>query len=159
MAMKQTLNSAELMTGIDGYLLLEHNGANICLAEVGNFSVVMNYNVVEKQAVGNPVVQRVPSGISYDLTMTEMVVRDDTIIGPLLEAAQNGKIPRFNFQGVTQKPDGQEQRVAFNNAVPNGAFGLMNVTPGEVIEREMSFSLNEVPKFISQLASTYLAGN
>ena len=74
----------------------------------------------------------------------------------LLEAIQNGQLPVYNFQGAANKPDGQEQRLAFNNAVPNGSFGLQSLTPGEVIEREQSWALNAIPKFISSLASTYL---
>ena len=50
----------------------------------------------------------------------------------------------------------QEQRLAFNNAVPNGSFGLQSRTPGEVIEWEQSFALNAIPQFISSLVSTYL---
>ena len=86
-----------------------------------------------------------------------MVIRDDLIMEPLLDAIHKGQIPVYNFQGATEKPDGQEQRLAFNNAVPNGNFGLMSLTPGEVIEREQSFALNSIPKFISSLASTYLS--
>lgn len=154
--MGKTLNSVELMTGVDGCLSVEVNGKNVELLEVPNYSIVMNFNVVERQYIGNPVVQRIPTGVSFDLTFTESVVRDDTIVGPTLEAVRNGKFPRFNFQSVATKPDGQEQRLACNNAVPNGAMGLQTLTPGEVVEREMSFALNEVPQFISQLASTYL---
>lgn len=154
--MGKTLNSVELMTGVDGCLSVEVNGKNVELLEVPNYSVVMNFTVVEKQYVGNPVIQRIPTGVSFDLTFTESVVRDDTIVAPTLEALKNGKFPRFNFQGVAFKPDGQEQRLAYNSAVPNGAMGLQTLTPGETVDREMSFALNEVPQFISKLASTYL---
>jgi hypothetical protein len=85
-----------------------------------------------------------------------MVVRDDLIMEPLLKSIQKGLIPTYNFQGVAYKPDGQEERLSFNNAVPNGTFGLQNLTPGEVIEREQSFALNAIPAFISSIASTYL---
>ena len=78
-------------------------------------------------------------------------------MNPLLAAIKEGKIPVYNFQGVAYKPDGQEQRIAFNNAVPNGSFGLQNLTPGEVIEREQSFALNSIPEFLSALASTSLS--
>lgn len=154
--MGKTLNSVELMTGVDGCLSVEINGKNVELLEVPNYSVVMNFTVTEKQFVGNPVIQRIPTGVSFDLTFTESVVRDDTIVAPTLEALKNGKFPRFNFQSVAYKPDGQEQRLSLNNAVPNGAMGLQTLTPGEVVEREMSFALNEIPQFISKLASTYL---
>ena len=56
---------------------------------------------------------------------------------------------------MCEKPDGQQERLSFNNAVPNGTFGLQNLTPGEVVEREHSFSLNQIPKFIQEIAATY----
>lgn len=156
MAMNNTLNTTELMTGKDGRLAVEFNGKNVVLAEINAFAVNMNVNTTETQPVGSIVVKRVPTGVSFDLTFTEMVVRDNLIIEPLLEAIQNGVIPVYNFQGVVEKPDGQEQRLALNDAVPNGTFGLMSLTPGEIVQREHSFALNEVPKFISSLASKYL---
>lgn len=152
-----TLNTTELMTGKDGRLFVEFNGKNTFLAEINTYSVNMNVNTVEKQPVGDILVHRIPTGVTFDLTFTEMVIRDDVIMEPLMEAVQNGQIPVYNFQGAAYKPDGQEQRLAFNDAVPNGTFGLQSLTPGEVIEREQSFALNSIPKFISALASTYLS--
>lgn len=151
-----TLNTTEMMTGKDGRLFVEFNGKNVFLAEINTFAVNMNVNTTEKQPVGSILVHRVPTGVTFDLTYTEMVVRDDLIMEPLLAAIQKGQIPVYNFQGVATKPDGQEQRIALNNAVPNGTFGLQTLTPGEVIEREHSFALNSIPEFISSLASTYL---
>ena len=152
-----TLNTTELMTGKDGRLFVEFNSKNVFLAEINTYAVNMNVNTAEKQPVGSIVVHRIPTGVTFDLTFTEMVVRDDLIVEPLLEAINEGKIPTYNFQGVAYKPDGQEQRIAFNGAVPNGTFGLQTLTPGEVIEREHSFALNQIPKFISAIASTYLS--
>lgn len=157
--MGQTLNTAELMTGVDGRLFVEFEGKNVFLAEINTYSVNMNYNTTEKQPVGDPVVKRVATGATFDLTFTEMVVRDDVIIEPLLASLKKGRFPVYNFQCVAIKPDGQEQRLALNNCVPNGTFGLQNVTPGEVVEREMSFAINDVPEFISSIASTYLSSN
>lgn len=151
-----TLNTTELATGKDGRLFVEYNGKNVLLAEINTFSVVMNINTAEKQPVGSIVVHRIPTGVTFDLTYTEMVVRDDLIMEPLLAAIQSGTVPAYNFQGAIQRGDGTEQRMSFNNCVPNGSFGLQNVTPGEVIEREHSFAINEIPKFISALASKYL---
>lgn len=157
MANNNTLNTTELMTGKDGRLFVEFNGRNVFLAEINTYAVNMNVNTAEKQPVGSILVHRIPTGVTFDLTYTEMVVRDDLIMEPLLAAIQSGQIPVYNFQGVAYKPDGQEQRIAFNNAVPNGTFGLQTLTPGEVIEREQSFALNSIPQFISSLASTYLS--
>lgn len=156
MSKNTALNTTELMTGKDGRLAVELDGKNVVLAEINTFAVNMNVNTTEIQPVGSIVTKRVPTGVSFDLTFTEMVVRDDVIIGPLLKAIQNGYIPIYNFQGTMEKPDGQEQRMAFNEAVPNGTFTLQSLTPGEIIQREHSFALNTVPQFISSLASTYL---
>ena len=152
-----TLNTTELMTGKDGRLFVEFNGTNIFLAEINTYAVNMNVNTTEKQPVGSILVHRIPTGVTFDLTYTEMVIRDDVIMEPLLAAIKEGKIPVYNFQGVAYKPDGQEQRIAFNNAVPNGSFGLQNLTPGEVIEREQSFALNSILEFLFALTSTYLS--
>lgn len=151
-----TLNTTELMTGKDGRLYVEYNKKNVMLAEINTFSVNMNVNTTEKQPVGSVLVHRIPTGVTFDLTFTEMVVRDDVMMKPLLDAIATGKIPTYNFQGVVEKSNGTEQRLSFNNAVPNGSFGLQNITPGEVVEREYSFALNSIPAFISALASTYL---
>lgn len=154
--MNNTLNSAELMTGKDGRLFVEAGGVNVFLAEINTYAVTMNVNTAEKQPVGSILVHRIPTGVTFDLTFTEMVIRDDLIMEPLLEAIHNGQLPVYNFQGVAYKPDGQEQRIAFNGAVPNGNFGIQSLTPGEVIEREQSFALNALPDFIKAIASTYL---
>ena len=157
MGKNNTLNTTELMTGKDGRLFVEFKGVNVFLAEINSYSVNMNVNTTEKQPVGSILVHRIPTGVTFDLPFTEMVVRDDLILEPLLEAIQEGELPIYNFQGVAYKPDGQEQRLAFNSAVPNGTFGIQSLVPGEVIEREQSFALNEIPKFISSLASKYLS--
>jgi len=157
MGKNNTLNTAEVMTGKDGKLFVEVGGVNVFLAEVNEYKVTMNVNTAEIQPVGSIVQHRIPTGVTFDLSYTEMVVRDDLIMEPLLDEIHAGRLPVYNFQGVAVKPDGQEQRIAFNNAVPNGAFGLMSLTPGEVIQREHTFSLNSIPEFISTIASTYLA--
>lgn len=156
MGKNNTLNTTELMTGKDGRLFVEFNGKNVFLAEINTYQVQMNVNTSEKQPVGSILVHRIPTGVTFDLTFTEMVIRDDLIMRPLLDAIAEGQLPTYNFQGTAYKPDGQEQRIAFNNAVPNGTFGLQSLTPGEVIEREQSFALNAIPSFISSIASQYL---
>ena len=135
-----TLDTTELMTGKDGKLFVEVNGVNTFLAEINEFKVAMNVNTAEYQGVGSILVGTVPTGVTFDLTYTEAVIRDDVIMAPLLTAIQNGYLPVYNFQGVNTKPDGSsEGRIAFNNAVPNGTIDLMSLTPGDVIKRANSF--------------------
>ena len=154
--MKKTLDTRELMTGTDGCLFFEKDGVNVPMLELANFSVGMNVAATQRQFVGDPVTKSIPTGVAFTLTITESVVRDDLIMQDLLASIKNGKFPVFNFQGKVEKPDGQEQRIAFNDAVPSGDFGIMNVTPGEIVDRAMNFALNSVPEYISALAATYL---
>jgi len=154
--LNNTLDTRELMTGKDGRLFVQAGDVNMFLAEINTYSVTMSVNTAEKQPVGSILVHRIPTGVTFDLKFTEMVVRDDLIMQPLLDAIHKGNLPDYNFQGVAVKPDGSEQRITFENAVPNGEFGLQSLTPGEVIEREQTFALNKIPKFISSLHSTYL---
>ena len=152
-----TLDTTELMTGKDGKLFVEVNGVNTFLAEINEFKVAMNVNTAEYQGVGSILVGTVPTGVTFDLTYTEAVIRDDVIMAPLLNAIQNGYLPVYNFQGVNTKPDGSsEGRIAFNYAVPNGTIDLMNLTPGDVIKRANSFRLNSIPKMISEMAAKHL---
>lgn len=152
-----TLDTTELMTGKDGKLFVEVNGVNTFLAEINEFKVAMNVNTAEYQGVGSILVGTVPTGVTFDLTYTEAVIRDDVIMAPLLNAIQNGYLPVYDFQGVNTKPDGSsEGRIAFNNAVPNGTIDLMNLTPGDVIKRANSFRLNSIPKMISEMAAKHL---
>lgn len=151
-----TLNTTELMTGKDGKLFVECGGVNVFLAEVNTYKVMMNVNSTDYQGVGSILVGTVPTGVTFDLTFTEAVIRDDVIIAPLLKAIGDGYIPVYNFQGLAEKPDGSsEERIAFNNAVPNGSIGLQSLTPGEVVTREQSYRLNSIPKMISEIAANY----
>lgn len=151
-----TLNTTELMSGKDGGLFVTVGDKTTYLAELSGYSVTMNFSSVERQPVGSITIYSVPTGVSYALTCTQMLIRDDVIMEPLLEAVKNGQIPVFHFQTKVEKPDGQEQRIALNNCVPNGNFNLLNITPGEIIEQEMNFTINSRPEYLSKLASTYL---
>lgn len=152
----KTLNTQELMKGTDGCLFVEYEGNQVPLLEVENYSVTMNFAAAQKQFVGNPVVQSIPTGVSFALNITECTVRDEPIVLVILDNLKRGKFPVFNFQSKLEKPDGQEQRFGLNNAVPSGEFGLQNVTPGEICSRPMSFALNSIPDCISSIKSTYL---
>ena len=152
--MLKYVDTTKLTSGTDGLLFVEYQGEQIPLLEVENFSVTMNITTVQKNFVGNITTQNVPTTVSFGLTITESVVRDEPIIGVILDAIKQGWIPVFNFQSKLARRDGQEQRYALNNAVPSGEFGLQNVTPGEICSRPMSFALNNVPDCISSFKST-----
>lgn len=146
------LDTRKLMTGKDGRLFVEVNGEQIFLAEIDQFSVSQNTTNVDAQPVGSILVYAVNSGVSYSITMSEMVVRDDLIMEPLIESIRAGKMPTFNFQGGAERWDGQEQRMTFRNCTPDGEFTILNLTPGEIIKRNMSFRINSIPEWLSALS-------
>lgn len=156
MANNKTLNTMELMNGTDGCLFVEVDGVNVPMLELENYAITANFAGVDRQFVGDPVSKFIPTGVSFSLVLQESVVRDDLIVEPLLASIKRGKFPHYNFQGKVEKPDGQEQRIALNDVVPNGNFGIQSVTPGEIISREMNYSINTVPEFISSLVATYM---
>lgn len=156
--MSERLDTRQLATGKDGFLYIEVGGVNILLAEVDTFSINMTVNSVDVQPVGDPTSYGVPTGAQYTLTYTEMVVRDDVNMGPIMENMKLGKIPSFTFQGVMIAPDGAEQRAVCRRCFPSGEFNLMNVAPGEVIKRNQSYRVNSIPEFIKTLATRSYTG-
>lgn len=147
------LDTRKLMTGKDGKLFVEIGGVNTFLAEVDTFTVQMNTTNTDYQPVGSILSFAVPTGVSFTLTLTEAVVRDDLIMEPLINSIREGKVPTYNFQGVNERYDGAEQRIVFNNATPDGTIDLMNLTPGEILKRNMNFRLNEIPQYLKSLVS------
>lgn len=145
------LDTRKLMTGKDGRLFVEIDGVNTFLAEVDSFVVNMNITNIDVQPVGSILSYAVGSGVSYTLAISEMVIRDDLIIEPLIKSIRDGKIPTYNFQGGAERWDGQEQRVVLRDCTPDGEFTILNLTPGEVIKRNQNYRINNIPEFIKAL--------
>lgn len=76
-----------IMTGKDGKLVIDVDGVSEDLLEIDTYSVKANYTNLDYQPVGSYQKFGVPSDVSYTLTFTEAVVRDDLIMTPLLNAA------------------------------------------------------------------------
>ena len=86
--MNQKTLVKNLMTGKDGKLFIDVNGVSEELLEIDTYSVKANYTNLDYQPVGSYQKFSVPADVSYTLTFTEAVVRDDLIMEPLLEAAK-----------------------------------------------------------------------
>ena len=86
------------MTGKDGKLFLSVDDQPVELLEIDTYSVKANYTNLDYQPVGSYQKFSVPGDVSYTLTFTEAVVRDDVIMEPLLAAAKNGKNISFTFR-------------------------------------------------------------
>lgn len=141
------LDVDKLITGKDGQLFVTlNNGEQLFLAEVDEFTAQMNVTNVDYQPVGSSLVHAVSSGYSVTLTLTEAVVRDDTMLEILFDDIQHGYFPKFDFQGKLRRRDGQASRQVFRNCISDGTVDLMKLTPGEIIKRSWSFRVNTIPQ-------------
>lgn len=140
------------MTGKDGKLFIEVDGKSEELLEIDTYSVKANYTNLDYQPVGSYQKFGVPADVSYTLTFTEAVVRDDVIMSPLVKAAADGKNISFIFRASATRPDGTEQNLTLEECIPDGEFDLMTLTPGEIIKRNQSYRINSAPKWLNELS-------
>ena len=145
------LDTRKLMTGKDGRVFLELDGVQYFYAEVESFNGVMGVTNTDVQPVGSMLQFAVNTGVNYSVTLSEMVVRDDLIAKPIQDKIKEGKMPTFTFQAGAERWDGQEQRVVLRRCTPDGSIDLLNLVPGEVIKRSMSFRVNDIPEWLTTL--------
>lgn len=145
------LDARKLMTGKDGRVFLEFDDEQFFYAEVDTFNLTMNVTNTNVQPVGSILEYAVNTGVNYAVTLSEMVVRDDLLAQRIQKKIAEGKMPTFTFQAGAERWDGQEQRVVIRNCTPDGTVGLLNIVPGEVIKREMSFRVNDIPEWLKTL--------
>ncbi|WOC33481.1 MULTISPECIES: hypothetical protein [Caproicibacterium] len=143
------LDTRKIATGKDGRLFCGvGQDTPQFLAECGEWSAKLNVKNTDFQPVGSGLVVAVPTGFSVTLTMTETVVRDDVMLEPLITALQKGIIPWYTMNcGITRAIDDQEERMTFNQCVPDGDIDLASLKPGEIIQRSWSFRVNMLPQF------------
>ena len=154
MAKEATLDPRKVMTGHDGKLYITVNGKSYFMANVDTFQTQINFTNTDFQPVGDLMSYAIPTGFSCTLTYTEAVISDEFVMGPILEALAAGYVPVFEFRGCLDRAyDSQSQELTYGNCVPDGAFDLQNLTPGEVIKRSMSYRVNQIPKYLKKLAA------
>lgn len=149
-----TLDPRKVMTGHDGKLYITVGGKSYFMANVDTFQSQLNFSNTDFQPVGDLMTYAIPIGINCTITFTEAVISDELIMAPILEALANGYVPTFDFRGTLDRQyDEQSQELTYSNCVPDGAFDLQNLTPGEVIKRSSSFRVNKIPQYLSKLAA------
>ena len=149
-----TLDPRKVMTGHDGKLYITVGGKSYFMANVDTFQSQLNFSNTDFQPVGDLMTYAIPIGINCTITFTEAVISDDLIMAPILEALAEGYVPTFDFRGTLDRQyDSQSQELTYSTCVPDGAFDLQNLTPGEVIKRSSSFRVNKIPQYLSKLAS------
>lgn len=149
------LDIRKLVTGKDGQVFVTTSSGNqIFLAEIENFQAQMNVSNTDVQPVGSALSFAVTTGYTVSITYTEMVVRDDVMLNEIFDDLKKGLFPTWDFQGKLCRRDGQESRQVYRNCVLDGSIDFMNITPGEVIKRAMSFRANAVPEMLALFKTT-----
>lgn len=88
-----------IMTGKDGKLLIVIDNKSEELLEIDTYSIKGNYTNLDYQPVGSYQKFGVPSDVSYTLTFTEAVVRDDVHYGAFAGSCSSRKKHQLQFQG------------------------------------------------------------
>lgn len=146
------MDAKKVMTGSDARIYLQNpSGTNEFYAEAESFVVQMNVENVDVQPLGTKLKYAITSAVSFTIQISEMVVRDDFIAGPMQKSIAQGITPSFTFQAGAERWDGELQKVTLKECVPDGTVDLLNVKPGEVIKREMSFRINDFPDWMKML--------
>lgn len=154
MANEATLDPRKVMTGHDGKLYITIDGKSYFMANVDTFQSQLNFSNTDFQPVGDLMTYAIPVAISCTISFTEAVISDELIMAPILEALAKGFVPTFDFRGTLDRQyDEQSQELTYSTCVPDGSFDLQNLNPGEVIKRSTNFRVNQIPKFLSKLAS------
>jgi hypothetical protein len=142
-------DARKYLTGKDGRLFIyDKNGIQRFLAACDNFTATLTANTVDKQPVGSEIVLAVTTGYSISISLTESVIVDDLTLQPILTDIQNGWAPSWDFTGMLDRYDGQEQIMNYKNCVLSGELNLQKFVPGEVVDRPINFRVNALPEML-----------
>ncbi len=153
--MNKEIDTRKVLSGKDGRLYITLNEETFFLAECSAFTATLNFTNSDVQTIGNMLIGAVPTGVSVSLSMTELYIRDDVMMTPILNAIKQGYMPRYDFQCVLDRTiiDGTESRQTYRNCIPDGSVNLFNITPGEIVQREWSYRVNALPEQIKAFSA------
>lgn len=152
-------DAEHVRTGKDGALFLVTETEAIPFSEVNEFRITMTHQNVDWHPVNDSIVYAVPAGLTFSLSFNETVVRDDIVVQKVLEGFKESGIDSkkiwFAFMTTLQGRNGSVQRIKLDKCVPDGDVDLINITPGEIVQRNWSFRVNKYPELLEQLMINY----
>ena len=134
--------------GKDGAL---YNKNGVLIATVENFVSQVSFNNATYSVLGNAQELETAGTFKVTLTMSQIVIEDDTMIQELMQALETQTMPVWDFQGVLKGRHNSEERVVYRECIPSGAIDIQNISTGDVIKRAWSFAVNKPPKLQSLL--------
>lgn len=145
-------DARNVVSGKDGQIFATTSkGKQVLLGEVTDFQATIHVSNKEYQPIGSALSFAVNTGYSMELTMNEVVVRDDVLMMELLNEVSLGYMPSFDFQGKIARRDGSAHRQVFRNCIPDKSVDLLNITPGDIMDRKWTFRVNAAPELIEGL--------
>lgn len=146
---RATGDSRHARTGKDGAF---YNKDGVMLASVETFASSVTFNNAKYSVLGDPQEHETSASYSVSLTMTQVVVEDDTFIIELTEAMETGIMPVWDFQGTLGGLNGSEERMVYRDCLPSGQVDLQNIAVGDTIKRAWNFFVNRPPKLQNLLS-------
>ena len=142
-------HAAHARSGKDGLL---YSGETL-LATVDQFTPKASFANLDYKPLGVMVGQKIPNGVTVNLTFSQYVVEDDLLFEDLMDYIESGVLPDWNFVGVLHDNGKSEnsQRIVYSNCVPDGDIDLQNITPGELVKRSWTFTCNSAPSHQDKL--------
>ena len=134
-------------TGKDGAI---YNADGVLLATVDTFTSNVSFNNASYSVLGYAQELETANTFKVTLTMSQVVVEDDTFIQELVQAMETQTMPVWTFQGVIMGRNGSQERMVYNECIPSGQIDLQNITVGDVIKRSWNFVINQ-PQTLQQL--------
>jgi len=142
-------DSRHARTGKDGAF---YNKDGVMLATVESFTSNVSYNNAKYSVLGDAQEHETANTFAVNLTMSQIVVEDDTFIKELFEAMETQIMPVWDFQGSLLGRNDSEERVVYRECVPSGQVDLQNISVGDVIKRNWNFFVNRPPKLQNLLS-------
>ena len=136
-------------TGKDGAF---YNKDGVMLATVESFTSNVSYNNAKYSVLGDAQEHETANTFAVNLTMSQIVVEDDTFIKELFEAMETQIMPVWDFQGSLLGRNDSEERVVYRECIPSGQVDLQNISVGDVIKRNWNFFVNRPPKLQNLLS-------
>ncbi len=115
-------------TGKDGAF---YNKDGVMLATVESFTSNVSYNNAKYSVLGDAQEHETANTFAVNLTMSQIVVEDDTFIKELFEAMETQIMPVWDFQGSLLGRNDSEERVVYRECVPSGQVDLQNISVGD----------------------------
>lgn len=142
------INPNHILRGFDGELYTDDG---VFFAEVPRFQVQINFQNTDYPPAGDPLVLAVFTGYTVTLTLEATVIRDDPWFEgdtDMLAQAKEGNSVEYTLVGRLNGRT-EEQGIGkytFRSCVPDGAQDLINIQPGQIVNRALQFRCNQPPE-------------